>query len=60
MSSEKTTKPTTNNITNKDSFSVFADAIAYDLFNKPPIYRRVYESVKNTAKRAASYLTRKR
>ena len=54
------TKSSNSNITKKDDFSVFADAIVHDLFNKPPIYRRIYESIKATAKRATSRFTRKR
>ena len=45
--------------TNKD-FDIIAETIANGLFNKKPLHRRVYESIKATTKHAASRFTRRR
>lgn len=43
----------------KDPFKVFANTITKDLFNKKPLIRRIYESIRDTTKRATSCITRR-
>ena len=49
------------NVTTDDKYNLFAAKIAESLFNKkPPIHRRLYESLRNSIRSATPYPFRKR
>ena len=42
-------------------FDIFANQIAKDLFSKkPPLYRRIYESIRNTIRSTTRFVNRRK